>query len=330
MSQVENKIEEIFDLEILNKLSNLHRELMNKLKIHINNFETNKDLYVYINNFITQNNLSKAFPIGISVNQVIAHDSFHEYNVFKLKKGDFIKIDFGFIEQGNIIDCARTFVYKDEIPKCILDCEEICSKVEDYIRNQIETNNKVFIQKISTLTNALIVSKGYSALDYLGGHTIEYGKVHGSHYILNKPLNLLPKEASVLIDSSATIGEEQMFAIEIYIGEKKSLGTMVKSSSIPVTHYQLVESNELSKINLSAEEKNIYLKLLDDTKGLAYEYNIHHGYNSKIIKSLINKNAIIKHDALEFKSSNPKEKIKYIQYEDCFLIRNHKLINLSK
>lgn len=330
MFEIENKKKENFDLEILNKLANSHKELMNKLKLNIDNFETNKDIYIYITNFINQNNLLKAFPIGISINQVIAHDSFHEYNVLTLKKGDFIKIDVGFIELGNIIDCARTFVYKDEIPKCVMDCEEICSKVEDYIRNEIDKNGQVFIQKISTITNALIVSKGYSALDYLGGHTIEYGKVHGSQYILNKPLNLLPKEASLFIDSSATIGEEQMFAIEIYIGEKKSLGTMIKSSNIPITHYQLVEPNELNKINLSVDEKNINFKLLDDTKGLAYEYNIHHRYNSKIIKSLINKKAIIKHEALEFKSSNPREKIKYIQYEDCFLIRDNKLINLSK
>jgi hypothetical protein len=119
-----------------------------------------------------------------------------------------------------------------------------------------------------------------------------------------------------------------MFAIEIYIGEKKSIGTMIKSSTIPITHYQLVETIDLN--NLTLDEKDIYLKLLDDTKGLAYEYNIHLGYNSKIIKSLINKNIIIKHEALEFKSANPKEKIKYIQYEDCFLIRDNKLINLSK
>jgi methionine aminopeptidase len=80
---------------------------------------TNKDIYDYIDNYIKKNNLSKAFPIGISINYVIAHDSFHESNVVNLKKGDFIKIDVGLIEDGNIIDCARTFVYKSEIPQCI-------------------------------------------------------------------------------------------------------------------------------------------------------------------------------------------------------------------
>ena len=134
----------------------------------------------------------------------------------------------------------------------------------------------------------------------------------------------------MFIDGGAEIGEGEMFAIEIYIGEKKDSGTMIKSSTIPVTHYQLVERTEFDKINLSKEEKDIFFKLMNETKGLAYEYNVHSNYNPKTIKNLINSGAIIKHDALEFVASNRKEKIKYIQYEDCFFIRNKKLINLTK
>ena len=105
----------IFSIEILNKLGNYHRELMNQLKNLINSFDTNKDIYEYINNYIIKNNLSKAFPIGISINHIIAHDSFHESNIKYLKKGDFIKIDVGFIENGNIIDSARTFIYNSNV-----------------------------------------------------------------------------------------------------------------------------------------------------------------------------------------------------------------------
>jgi methionine aminopeptidase len=331
----------IFCLDTLNKLGNSHREIMSQLKISMDSFATNKDIYNFINDFLCRNNLSKAFPIGISINHVIAHDSYHESNIKTLKQGDFIKIDIGLIESGNIIDSARTFVYKSDkptstlplplplpLPNCITDCESICNSVEDYIRKQIETEGKISIQKISALTNALVVSKGYDTLDFLGGHTIEYGKVHGKHYILNKPVKLLPKSASMFIDTSAEIGHEEMFAIEIYIGEKKASGTMIKSTTIPVTHYQ-VNSDELEQIKLNKEEKDTIDKLILKTNNLAYEYSTHKEFNAKIIKSLIEKNAIIKHDALEFKS-NSKEKIKYIQYEDCYLIRDGELINLSK
>lgn len=318
-----------FNLEILNKLGNYHKKLMKELEQLIDTFETNKDIYYYINEYFKQNNLSKAFPIGISINQVIAHDSYHESSIKKLKIGDFIKIDFGLIELGNIIDSARTFVYKSNIPQCIIDCKTIAKSVEESISKDLIQGNQILIQKISALTNALITMKGYIALDFLGGHTIEYGKVHGKHYILNKPLKLLPKEAQMFIDPTATIEEGEMFAIEVYIGEKKADGNMIKSTTIPVTHYQVNDDIDLKLLeNFKSNEKEVFKKLKSETKGLAYEYNIHSKYNIQIINTLIDKNYIIKHNALEFKS-NSKEKNKYIQYEDCFIIKNNKLINLS-
>jgi len=320
----------VFNLEILNKLGDYHRALMLELKEKMDFFETNQDIYQYIDNYIQQNKLSKAFPIGISINHIIAHDSFHVSNLTKLKVGDFIKIDVGLIEFGNIIDSARTFVYKSEIHQCIKDCEQIAGSVENFIRKKIDSNGKVSIQEISACTYANICAKNYSALDFLGGHTIQFGKVHGSHYILNKPLKMLPNSAMMFINPDAEIGEGEMFAIEIYIGEKKDSGTMIKSTTIPVTHYQITEPNELSKIKLNSAEIEVLEQLKNLTNGLVYEYSTHKQFNIKIINSLIKSNAIIKHEALEYKSSNPKERIKYIQYEDCFLISNGKLINLSK
>lgn len=322
-------MEETFNLEILKKLGNYHKKLMRELDELINTFETNRDIYNYINKYLISNNLSKAFPIGISINHIIAHDSFHESSIKKLKVGDFIKIDVGLIELGNIIDSARTFVYKSDLPQCIIDCKTIAKSVEESISKDIIEGKPVLIQKISALTNALITIKGYNALDFLGGHTIEYGKVHGSHYILNKPLRLLPKEAQMFIDHTATIEEGEMFAIEIYIGEKKSNGIMIKSNTIPVTHYQV--NDEMTKDvleKLKPNEKEIFEKIKLETKGLVYEYTTHSNYNTLIINKLIKENYIIKHEALEFKSSS-KEKIKYIQYEDCFIIKDNQLYNLS-
>lgn len=322
-------MEETFDLEILNKLGNYHKKIMNELEEKINTFETNKDIYNYINNYLKSNNLSKAFPIGISINHVIAHDSFHESSIKKLKVGDFIKIDIGIIELGNIIDSARTFVYKSDLPQSITDCKLIAKNIEESISKDLNEGKPILIQKISALTNALIISKGYNALDFLGGHTIEYGKVHGKHYILNKPLKLLPKDALMFIDPMAVIGEGEMFAIEIYIGEKKAAGNMIKSSTIPITHYQVnddIDSKLLEKLKPGEREQFEKIKL--DTRGLAYEYTIHSNYNTQIINKLIKENYIVKHEALEFKSGS-KEKIKYIQYEDCFIIKDNELINLS-
>lgn len=334
-NQNTNTTEQIFNLDILNELANTHRELMHNLNSLINNFETNKDIFDFVNEFVEKKNLKLAFPIGISINHIIAHDSYHENNLKKLKRGDFIKIDVGFIQDGNIIDSARTFVYKydigAELPKSITDSEIILNKIEEYIRKQIEENGCIQIQKISTLSNALITTMGYSTIDYLGGHTIEFGKVHGSHYILNTPLRLLPSEAKMFIDPDATIGEEEMFAIEIYIGEKKSSGKMIKSSTLPITHYQVdLDNVDFANLKLNGEALNVLNELKKETGGLVYPSYLNKKYNSKIISKLIELKLIIVHEPLEYVCSNPKEKIKYVQYEDCFLIRNGTLINLSK
>lgn len=133
----------------------------------------------------------------------------------------------------------------------------------------------------------------------------------------------------MFIDPNATIEEGEMFAIEIYIGERKSNGTMIKSTTIPVTHYQV--NDEITKDileKLKPNEKEVFEKIKLETRGLAYEYTTHSNYNTLIINKLIKENYIIKHEAHEFKSSS-KEKIKYIQYEDCFIIKDNQLYNLS-
>ncbi len=323
-----NKEHTAFDLEILNKLGNYHKKIMRELAIQIDLFQTNEDIYNYINNFLNINSLNKAFPIGISINHIIAHDSYHDSNLIKLKSGDFIKIDIGLIEQGNIIDSARTFTYKS-YHKSIDDCKSIAKSIEETLRNEIIEGKPILIQKISTLTNDLIMAKGYNALDYLGGHTIEYGKVHGKHIILNKPLTALPKEVEQFIDSKAQINQGEMFAIEIYIGEGNDQGYMFKSRTIPTTHFQLNENLTIDKINeLNLDEYEIFNKIKIMTNGLVYEHFIHKNLNVKIIQKLIEQNYIIKHEPLVFESKTGK-KIKYVQYEDCFIILNNQLINLS-
>lgn len=325
----ENKTS-LFDLNILTKLGTYHKKLMTELEKQFDLFISDKDIYIYIDNYIKQYDLKKAFPIGISINHIIAHDSYYENEIKILKKGDFVKIDVGLIEQGNIIDSARTFVYKtDFIHQSILDCRSIAKSVEEAINKDVIESNTILIQKISALTNALINIKGYNALDFLGGHTIEYGKVHGKHVILNKPLKLLPIEAKMFVNPDAKICEGEMFAIEIYIGEKKSNGSMFKSNTIPITHYQINEeltNDEILKLKIN--ERQIFHDIKTNTNGLVYEWSEHKKYNSQIIKKLIDTNYIVKHEALEFKS-NSKEKIKYVQYEDCFIIKDNKLINLS-
>ncbi len=315
----------MFNLEILYKLAEHHKCIFQMIKSNINSWTTNKEIYDNITIYINNNGLNKAFPIGISINNVVAHDSYHELCIKKLSKGDYIKIDVGLEEEGNIIDSARTIVYQEEETKPILDSKEIVEEIERYIQKELEKNGKILIQKISVLTNVLIVSKGYNSIGLLGGHTIELGKVHGKNLILNQPINLLPESAKSFIDPSASIGNNEMFAIEVYIPEKKCSGELIQNIKIPITHFEINLSGDKTK--LSDNELKIYEEIKNETKGLVYESNINKKYPEKIIKSLIEKKMCITHYALDFKS---EPKVKFVQYEDCFIIMDNKLINLSK
>lgn len=320
-----------FNLEILKKLAQHHKNLMSLIQDEFDlfNFTSDKDIYDFITQYFVENNLEKAFPVGISINQIIAHNSYHPTNLIKLKPNDFVKIDFGLIEQGNIIDSARTFVYKPVnscIPKAILDAQNITKKIENYIRQEIQTNNIVNVQKISTLTNALIVQAGYDSLGLIGGHSIEFGKVHGKKLILNKPLGLLPPQAKNFIDENWTLSNNEMFAIEIYLPEFKASGDMIQSTTIPITHYS-VDTTKTDFKNLSKSEQETLNQLNIKTNGLVYEHFVHDLYNKKNISELVKKNFIIKHYPLEFKSQN-NNRVKYVQYEDCFLIQSNQLFNL--
>ena len=317
-----------FNKNILIKLGNEHKKILELVKNNINTMKSNKDLYKLIDNYIREHSLNKAFPIGISINEIIAHDSYHVDNKILFRDSDLIKVDVGLEEDGNIIDSARTFEYKTNVNnKPIDDCREIVEKVEAFIKEEYNKNKKIIVQDISTEIFNNITQKGYNALDFLGGHNIEFGKVHGKKLILNKPLSQLPAQCKNFINSNDELGEGEMFAIEVFIPEKKSEGNMIQNTKLLVTHYEVNEKYSME--NLTEKEFIVLENIVKTTKLLPYEYKINDNYDKYIIKSLIEKGKIIKHLPLEWIDKG--KKIKYIQYEDCFIIdKDNGIINLSK
>ena len=321
-----------FDRNTLLRLGEEHKKLMCLIKDNINSMKSDKELYKFIDDYLSSNNLSRAFPVGISINSIIAHDSYHKDNKRYFKEGDLIKVDIGLEECGNIIDSARTYEYVSNInQEAIEDCKEIVRLTEEFIRKEYKKNNKIKVQSISTVIYYHIVKKEYHALDFLGGHNIEYGRVHGKKLILNKPLVHLPPGCQNFVNKMDELGEGEMFAIEVFITNKKNLnnGSMIQNINLPITHYEL-NRDTISEIDSLTEREIEVLKDIEDrTKLLPYEYILHEKYDKYIIKSLIEKEKIIKHLPLEW-IDKEKRDIKYIQYEDCFLIEKEGILNLSK
>ncbi len=73
---------------------------------------------------------------------------------------------------------------------------------------------------------------------------------------------------------------------------------------------------------------DVYNGINKFSNNLPYEYHLHDKFDKKIIKSLLEKNAILKHYPLEWLDN--QQNIKYVQYEDTFIIQDFKLLNLSK
>ena len=325
-----------FDKNTLLRLGEEHKKLMSLIRDNINSMKSDKELYKFIDDYLSNNNLNRAFPVGISINSIIAHDSYHKDNKRYFKEGDLIKVDIGLEECGNIIDSARTYEYISTInQEAIKDCKEIVRLTEEFIRKEYKKNNKIKVQSISTVIYFHIVKKGYHALDFLGGHNIECGRVHGKKLILNKPLTHLPPACQSFVNKTDELCEGEMFAIEVFIPDKKNInkidinGKMIQNITLPITHYELDRDTIYDIDKLTDKEKEVLKELEERTKLLPYEYTTHEKYDKYIIKSLIEKEKIIKHLPLEW-IDKEKRDIKYIQYEDCFLIEKDGILNLSK
>jgi methionyl aminopeptidase len=321
-----------FDRTTLLRLGEEHKKLMCLIRDNINSMKSDKELYKFIDTYLASNNLKRAFPIGISINSIIAHDSYHKDNNRYFKEGDLIKVDIGLEECGNIIDSARTYEYVSNIyEEAIEDCKEIVRLTEEFIKKEYKKNNKIKVQAISTVIYCHIGKRGYHALDYLGGHNIEYGRVHGKKLILNKPLTHLPIGCQNYVNKIDELSEGEMFAIEVFIPNMKNLknGNMIQNINLPITHYE-IDRDKINDVDRLPEKEREVLKELETiTKLLPYEYILHEKYDKYIIKSLIEKEKIIKHLPLEWIDKEKKD-IKYIQYEDCFLIEKEEILNLSK
>ncbi len=104
---------------------------------------------------------------------------------------------------------------------------------------------------------------------------------------------------------------------------------MMQNDKLLITHYEL--NDDLIEIEGGIEGKGDVLKdIATITKKLPYEYRIHDKYDKYIIKSLITKGYIKKHLPLQWVDKD-KKNIKYIHYEDCFIIDPVKgIVNLSQ
>lgn len=138
------------------------------------------------------NNLSAgiAFPTGVSLNNVLAHDTANPNDTRIFGKNDICKLDYGIHFNGRIVDCAFSMIFDSKYDNLLAATKDaVWSAIKlcgpDALCNDISKNIKEVIESYEIELNG----KTYTikAVNDLGGHTIDKYNIHSGKLILSGP-----------------------------------------------------------------------------------------------------------------------------------------------
>ena len=203
-----------------------------------------------------------AFPIGVSVNNVAAHDSktYQDTRMFRL--GDVVKIDIGVHINGHIIDSAFTHIVTSQ--PGVHDSESPYNAVLEASRDAMFTAIKMArpdqsIYDVSATICEVIKSyelpngKAINPVRGLGGHNIEPYMIHAGKIILAEP-------------SEEQLGqrmeENEVYAIEPFA--TSGSGTIMQDSRMDLTgctHF--MAPHNVDTINTITKKDKKYFRQTD-------------------------------------------------------------------
>lgn len=236
-----------------------------------------------------------AFPVGVNINNVIAHDSKTTmiYDSRKFYKGDVVKVDIGVHVNGRIIDSAFTEIITDKgdtntnIYDSVLEAsrDSVFSAIKIAGPDQLLFEMSEFIAEI---IGSYEVDLGDSSLEIkpvkgIGGHNINQYAIHGGKLILSEPDHDVQGDSRML--------EDEIYAIETYAST--GYGIMTQNQSMEhCTHYMENMTPDMSgknKHNMRAFKKTDMSKWLNTRQGLPFSsswINGNNGNNSHKISNL--------------------------------------------
>jgi methionyl aminopeptidase len=242
-----------------------------------------------------------AFPVGINLNNIIAHYSpLSDNNEETIDKSDIVTIDYGIHFNGYIIDAAFTFAYDNkyrDLLKCSLDaCQESASIVKKD-QNIIRISNKI---------SSVIEKYGYKPIFDLCGHQITQYKIHDGFVVPNFRFPY---------DYKLKVGD--LFTIEPFV----TTGNGYSIHGSDISHYMF----NYAKYDF---EKSIEIDFLKKLKTLAF--NIRHLTDEQ--KSIFNKLTKESDLYLEYPPIIDRNKnAKVVQFETTIYIKSdNEIINFKK
>jgi methionyl aminopeptidase len=214
-------------------------------------------------------NIGYAFPIGISVNEIVVHDSTFFINDPRcLRKGDVVKIDIGIHVNGHIIDSAFTEIVDENIEEHSL--YPLIEASRDATFSCIALSGvDVRIKELSEVIQEVIESyevngEKIHAIEGLGGHNILPYQVHGGKLILSVPDS---------IQDNMIMKENEIYAIETFASTGYGKVTQVlDDKNKPMTHFMMNRKIfEYSTSRMNKLLKNDFMNwVVNERKGMPF------------------------------------------------------------
>lgn len=259
-------------------------------------------------------NMGLAFPVGLSVNEIAAHDSAVINDTRCFNKDDVIKIDFGTHVNGYIIDSAYTHTFNNKY-------ENLVEATSEATWNAIKmAGPDTYIPDITKVIQETIESyevdvngktHDVKAIYGLGGHNILQNTIHGGKIILSR--SDYPKDYPI---DQLRMKQDEIYAIETFASTGDGY---VKQSDIPISHYMLNKNHNKSvfKFNIT---KTIYNWIISKRGTLPFsilwiDNDLKLGNKIKIgLNELINLKIITGYPALEDKKGTFTSQMEHTIY----------------
>ena len=213
-----------------------------------------------------------AFPVGLSLNEIAAHDTPDKNDFRFLTRNDVLKVDYGINLEGVIIDAAQTISYNEKYdnlleasrsardlaiklsgPDAMLG--DIGESVQEHIESfEIDLDNKYYqIKSIKNLT----------------GHSIDIYQIHGKKSVPN-----------FKIDYPVRMKSNEIYAIECFTSTHNNILKELSNCS----HYMIDYTKDYRNLPMGTKDRKFLdtieqnfstlafcKKWLDDLKILKYD-----------------------------------------------------------
>lgn len=209
-------------------------------------------------------NAGIAFPVGLSLNNVIAHDSANFNDKRIIEFNDLCKVDIGCHINGHIIDSAFSIAFNPELNNLLEASREATytgikmSGPDAYIYDISKSIMEVIESYEVTLNGKTYPIK--TVCD-LGGHSIKQYIIHADKLILCAPCE------------SKEYKEQRMYAGEQYAIEtfaSTGTGKMFQSKSKQSNHYMLNKDNQTPYKGKLKTINNVYNWIKKNRSTLAF------------------------------------------------------------